>query len=428
MFEAEYDVVIVGGGPAGMAAAVGAAQNGAERIALIERDDELGGILQQCIHNGFGLHRFGEELTGPQYAGRFIRQVAEYPNIEVFLDTTVLEVTPEKQVYTVNPQRGIGRFQAKAVVLAMGCRERSRGAIAIPGHRPAGVFTAGTAQRMVNREGYLPGKRVVILGSGDIGLIMARRLTLEGAEVAAVLEIMPYSNGLTRNIVQCLEDFDIPLYLSHTVTAVKGAARVTEVTCAAVDEELKPIPGTEFAIACDCLLLSVGLIPENELSRSLGIEFDRRTGGPVVDQTRQTSAAGFFAAGNVLHVHDLVDWVSAESETAGRSAARYARGLRAAAGRLVRVEAGSGVRVVVPQRIDCAAAGEYIELYCRVASPERNLTLALTAGGRTLFAQRLPLAKPSEMATLKVPKDCLGENPPEAITLVVKHADRGEEI
>ena len=315
-----YDLIVVGGGPAGLAAAWAAWEKGLKKILIVERDRELGGILNQCIHNGFGLHHFKEELTGPEYAGRFASMIRS-TGVEVRLDTMVLEVTPDKRVSMVGKTTGYREEQARTVVLAMGCRERTRGAIAIPGTRPAGIFTAGAAQRYVNMEGWLPGKRVVILGSGDIGLIMARRMTLEGAKVLACVEVMPYSGGLNRNIVQCLQDFDIPLYLSYTVTEIRGEKRVEQVVVSRVDGNRRPIPGTEMVFDCDTLLLSVGLIPENELTRQAGIEMDPRTNGPKVYENMEVSVPGIFACGNVCHVHDLVDYVTAESLRAGEAAA-----------------------------------------------------------------------------------------------------------
>ena len=317
-----YDIVIIGGGPAGLAAAVSARENGIQDILILERDKELGGILNQCIHNGFGLHTFKEELTGPEYAGRFIKQVKDL-GIEYKLHTMVMDISSDKIVTAMNREEGLFEIQAGAVILAMGCRERSRGALNIPGYRPAGIYSAGTAQRLVNMEGYMPGREVVILGSGDIGLIMARRMTLEGAHVKVVAELMPYSGGLKRNIVQCLNDYDIPLKLSHTVVDIHGKERVTGFTLAKVDEKGKPIPGTEEEYACDTLLLSCGLIPENELSRELGVKLNPVTSGPVVDESLETNVPGVFACGNVLHVHDLVDFVSEEADRAGTCAARY---------------------------------------------------------------------------------------------------------
>ena len=320
----QYDIVIVGGGPAGLAAAVSAKNQGIESILILERDKELGGILNQCIHNGFGLHTFKEELTGPEYAGRFIEQVKDL-EIEYKLNTMVMDIRSDKVITAMNREDGLFEIQAKAIVLAMGCRERSRGALNIPGYRPAGIFSAGTAQRLVNMEGYLPGREVVILGSGDIGLIMARRMTFEGAKVKVVAELMPYSGGLKRNIVQCLDDYGIPLKLSHTVVDIKGKERLEGVTLAEVDSKGKPIPGTEEYYSCDTLLLSVGLIPENELSNGMGVEMNPVTSGPKVNESLETSIDGVFACGNVLHVHDLVDHVSKEAEKAGCYAALYVK-------------------------------------------------------------------------------------------------------
>lgn len=398
-----YDVIIIGGGPAGLSAAYSAYQNGAAKILVLERDRELGGILQQCIHNGFGLHHFKQELTGPGYAGRCIDLIKDKPEIETLVDTMVLEVRKNKTVLAVNPQKGLFTAAGKTIVLTMGCREGTRGAIRIPGERPAGIFTAGAAQRMVNMEGYLPGKKIVILGSGDIGLIMARRMTLEGCKVMADLEICPFSNGLTRNIVQCLKDYDIPLYLSHTITRIHGKDRVTGVTVAKVDEKMRPVPGTEFDIECDTLLLSVGLIPENELSRGLGLELHRLTRGPVVDQHRQTSLPGFYAAGNVVHVHDLVDFVSDEADIAGKFAALEAAGKVAPAVKAVEVEAVNGIRTCVPQKLHLPEGGEPVRLFMRAAAPDRKVTLEIKCGEEVLLSRPLPVVKPSEMIALDVP-------------------------
>ena len=395
-----YDVIIIGGGPAGLSAAYSAWENGAKKILIIERDRELGGILQQCIHNGFGLHHFKEELTGPGYAYRCIELIKDKPDIEALIDTMVLEILEDKTVIAVSPEKGLLQVQGKTIILTMGCRERTRGAIRIPGERPAGVFTAGAAQRMVNMEGFLPGKKIVILGSGDIGLIMARRMSLEGCKVEAVLEICPFSNGLTRNIVQCLEDYNIPLYLSHTIVKIHGNERVTGVTIAKVDEKMQPIAGTEFDIDCDTLLLSVGLIPENELSRGLNLEMHPLTSGPIVDQRRQTSMPGIFAAGNVVHVHDLVDFVSEEAEIAGKFAALTAFGKLDEELTVVNVEAGNGIRTCVPQKLSLPQEGEAARLFMRVANPERKVKLEVKSGDTLIMSKILPVAKPSEMIAL----------------------------
>lgn len=405
----EVDVAVIGGGPAGLAAALAAHKEGAARVLIIERNHELGGILQQCIHHGFGLHRFKAELTGPEYAQRFINQVRE-TDIQVLLETMVLEVTEDRTIYAVNSSEGMLEISAKAVVLAMGCRERTRGALRIPGKRPAGIFSAGTAQRYINIDGYIPGRKAVILGSGDIGLIMARRLTLEGAQVEAVVEIMPYAVGLARNVVQCLEDFDIPLILQSTVVDIHGEDRLEGVTIARVDEDWKPIPGTERKIECDTLLLSVGLIPENELSGGAGVELDPITNGPKVDDTLMTSIPGIFACGNVLHVHDLVDNVSKEAERAGIFAAQYARQQLSAANRRIKVEAGENIRYVVPHEI---SLDKPVEFFMRVQRPEDDVFLDL-GGLRTV---KKPFVRPSEMLNITLTPEVLGKLQGDALTV-----------
>ena len=399
-----YDVVIVGGGPAGLAAACSAREQGAERVLVIERDKEPGGILNQCIHNGFGLHYFKEELTGPEYAGRFVRRAAEL-GVEVMLDTMVLAVEENHTVRAVNAKDGLVEVHTGAVVLAMGCRERTRGAIAIPGDRSAGIFTAGTAQRYINMEGWMVGRRVVILGSGDIGLIMARRMTLEGAKVLACVELMPYSNGLNRNIVQCLKDYDIPLYLSHTITNIIGRERVEQVVVSEVGPDRKPIPGTEITFDCDTVLLSVGLIPENELTRAAGIPIDTRTSGAVVFENMETAAPGIFSCGNVVHVHDLVDFVTAESQRAGAAAARFAAGqITDADTPCLDVTNGFGVTYTVPQKIRPGNVEKGVDLFFRVNNVYKDMRIRVTCGDQELCSFPREHMAPGEMEHIVLPK------------------------
>ena len=403
-----HELVIIGGGSAGIAAAISASENGCKDILLLERDHELGGILLQCIHNGFGLHRFGEELSGPAYAERFISMLKE-TNVCVKTSTMVIKMTADKQITYVNSTEGYVTIQAKAIILAMGCRERTRGAIAIPGYRPSGVWTAGTAQKYLNMDGYLVGKKVFILGSGDIGLIMARRMTLEGAKVLGVAELMPYSNGLPRNMKQCLEDFDIPLYLSHTVTQILGKDRVEGVTIAKVDENLQPIPGTEKRFDADTLLLSVGLIPENSLSEEAGITLQPKTKGALVSESLQTNIDGIFACGNVLHVHDLVDFVSREGEKAGKCAAAYLRG-ELTGGSDCKVTAASGVGYVVPSVINCANVDGTLELLFRVTKNARNVKIGVYHGDTLVKTVKKPRVAPSEMEKILLKQDELPKN------------------
>ena len=398
----KVDLVIVGGGPAGMSAAVAAYDAGIRDILILERDTSLGGILRQCIHNGFGLHRFKEELTGPEYAYRYEKQVRER-NIAFKLGTMVLNITPDKVVTAMNSEDGLFTIEAKSIILAMGCRERPKGALNIAGTRPSGVFTAGTAQKFVNMDGYMPGKKVVILGSGDIGLIMARRMTLEGAEVKAVCELMPYSGGLARNIQQCLNDFDIPLLLSHTVVEIHGKERVTGVTIAKVDERRKPIEKTKQYIECDTLLLSVGLIPENELTKSASIPLDRITGGAVVDQNRQTDIPGVYACGNVLHVHDLVDYVSEEAAIAGRAAAEFIKG-STFSNKSIKLVTDGRVRYTVPQRI---SANEDVTVYFRVSDIYRDIRITVRDGEKLLVNRKKLKVAPGEMETVTLTSEMI---------------------
>ena len=417
-----YDIVIIGGGPAGLAAAVSARKNGAESILILERDKELGGILNQCIHNGFGLHTFKEELTGPEYANRFIRQVREL-GIEYKLNTMVMDISDKKIITAMNREEGMFLIEAKAVILAMGCRERPRGALNIPGYRPAGIYSAGTAQRLVNIEGYLPGREVVILGSGDIGLIMARRMTLEGAKVKVVAELMPYSGGLKRNIVQCLDDFGIPLKLSHTVVDIKGKERVEAITLAEVGADRQPIPGTEEEYTCDTLLLSVGLIPENELPRGMGVEVNPVTSGPKVNESLETNIEGVFACGNVLHVHDLVDFVSQEAAMAGKNAAayikkQYRKNQQEATDekpdqtqRTSTLEPQNGVRYTVPTTIRPAQMPEELTVRFRVGAVYKNCYISCYFDDERILHKKRKILAPGEMEQIKLTKEQISSAP-----------------
>ena len=426
-----YDLVIVGGGPAGLAAAVSARDHGIESILIIERDKELGGILNQCIHNGFGLHTFKEELTGPEYASRFIEQVAER-GIEYKLNTMVMDIAADapsgnvitKKVTAMNREDGMFEIHAKAVILAMGCRERSRGALNIPGYRPAGIFSAGTAQRLVNMEGYMPGREVVILGSGDIGLIMARRMTLEGAKVKVVAELMPYSGGLKRNIVQCLDDYDIPLKLSHTVVDIKGKDRVEAVTIAQVDEKLKPIPGTEETYECDTLLLSCGLIPENELSGKLGVELSTVTSGPIVNERLETNIPGVFACGNVLHVHDLVDYVSEEAGAAGTFAAEYVTQQFAEDTTEIAICPEGGVRYTVPSSIHPHRMQDKQIVRFRVGNVYKNSELCVYFDDSCIMRLKKKVMAPGEMEQVILQKKKLQEY--ENLSKITIRIEQGE--
>ena len=406
-----YDIVIVGGGPAGLAAAVSARNAGVEKILILERDKELGGILNQCIHNGFGLHTFKEELTGPEYAYRFIEKVLD-AKIEYKLNTMVMDISEDRVVTAMSREDGMYQIKAGAVILAMGCRERPRGALNIPGYRPAGIFSAGTAQRLVNIEGYMPGREVVILGSGDIGLIMARRMTLEGAKVKVVAELMPYSGGLKRNIVQCLDDFGIPLKLSHTVVDIEGKEHLTAVTIAEVDNHGKPIPGTEERYTCDTLLLSCGLIPENELSRNAGVEMSPITSGSVVNESLETNIPGVFACGNVLHVHDLVDYVSEEADRAGKNAAKFIKGeLSESSSNEIEIVATEGARYTVPSTIDVDRMDDKLTVRFRVGAVFKDSYVSVYFDDERVMHNKKRIMAPGEMEQVILLKDKLAEKP-----------------
>jgi NADPH-dependent 2,4-dienoyl-CoA reductase/sulfur reductase-like enzyme len=400
-----YDLIVIGGGPAGLSAAYEAYNRGVEKILILERDKELGGILNQCIHNGFGVHSFKEELTGPEYAGRYI-EMLNSTHVDHKLDTMVLSISnggDVKHVEAINTEEGYLSLETRAIILAMGCRERTRGAIQIPGERPSGVFTAGTAQRYVNMEGYMVGKKVVILGSGDIGLIMARRMTLEGAEVKACVELMPYSNGLNRNIVQCLDDYDIPLLLAHTITEIKGKQRLEAVVIQKVDENRNPIPGTEQTLECDTLLLSVGLIPENEITKNAGIALDRRTSGPIVNEAMETNVKGIFACGNVVHVHDLVDFVSEEGQKAGRSAAKFIKNELKEGQDVTEIKNGDRVNYTVPQQIRLENIMESQEIMFRVSNVFKDVNITVrNHEGELIKKLRRPVVAPGEMEKIKL--------------------------
>ncbi|WP_329886721.1 NAD(P)/FAD-dependent oxidoreductase [Pseudoramibacter faecis] len=417
-------IVIIGGGPAGLAAADAAWQAGAKEILIVERDERLGGILNQCIHNGFGLHTFKEELTGPEYAKRFEKRIHEEPGIEILLNTMVIDISAGHRVTCMNRTGGLFTVDAGAVILAMGCRERPRGALNIPGYRPAGIYTAGTAQRLVNMEGLMPGRKVVILGSGDIGLIMARRLTLEGADVQVVAELMPFSGGLKRNIVQCLDDYGIPLKLSHTVIDIRGRERVEGVTLAQVDTHLKPIPGTEIDYACDTLLLSCGLIPENELSEKIGVTLGAGNHGPVVDESFETSVSGVFACGNVLHVHDLVDYVSEEAAAAGRHAAAFASGQLASGESQIAVIPGEGIGYTVPMHIDPARVQDHLAIRFRVRDVYQDCAVCLYFDDTCVQRRKKRIVAPGEMEQIRIKADARSDKL-KSIRIAIEKASGG---